>query len=280
MADQDANTTQQTEGEGGSTPVGEGESDAGPPSLSDQVAMTDEQLAALPEDQRHPDIEDFRGIVGTARTEASTDASKTLQQQLAKQQQSSAATQQQNVAAQADIDYYNDLQTRLTSSDDEVAAAARSEALIPENATRARLGAARLHQQGENAQLGQALEALLTHMGVQLEQAGMAGVLPPQNSVEWALLAPKLAEFDGKGGIAAYLIDHGKQLGIEEGRKLATEEFERKGRIDRGAGGATNLGNGNSGSYTGGDVDLNKSAKELMRQGLRANAKAHAGARR
>lgn len=137
--------------------------------------------------------------------------------------------------AQQDIDFYENLKARLYSENTETAAAALKE--LQQNEARYNRGGALAAQRGAEAQQREVLTGLFSAMHSELEGAGLNGILPQPGSAEWKILAVELAKYDGKGGFAAYLIDKGKALGVEEGRAAATEEFQRNGRINEGKSG-------------------------------------------
>ena len=87
-------------------------------------------------------------------------------------------------------------------------------------------------------------------MHSEMETAGLKGILPAPGSAEWQKFAVDLAQYDGKGGFAAFLIDKGKAMGDESGYARAKDEFERNGRIDAGKGATPE---GGSFSGTGGN---------------------------
>lgn len=130
---------------------------------------------------------------------------------------------------QQEIDFYNDLKARLYSENQEVAAKALAE--FRDNEARYNRGAAAAARVNAESQQREVLSGLFNAMHSELESAGLNGILPKPGSPEWKTLAVELAQYDGKGGFAAYLIDKGKAMGMDEGRRAATEEFERQGRI-------------------------------------------------
>ena len=166
-----------------------------------------------------------------------TEAAQAAEARAAAEAADRSVRERQQGEAQQDIDFYTGLKARLNSPDAEVAAKALEEFKAEGAESRYTRGAGLAARMGAETQQREVLSGLFDAMHSELEGAGLTGILPKPGSAEWKTLAVDLAQYDGKGGFAAYLIDKGKTMGDEAGYARAKDEFERNGRIEGGKGG-------------------------------------------
>ena len=211
-----------------------------PPTLADALDWNVEERGELPEQFRALPVDDLRVLV-TERSETAAHARE--EQVLARVQAEQVRQRQQQQGqsdAQQDIDYYQSLRTRLASDDESLADTARRELL--QNEERYRKGASALNDQTRGTVQREVLRDFFDSMHNELERAGLTGVLPAVGDPGWIQMQAKLVEYDGKGGIAAYLIDQGRTLARSE----FDVELQRQRHIDAGAAaGAPELGAAN-----------------------------------
>lgn len=234
MADGDE-TTQGSEG-------GETQTDT-PPDLAARLTWDMEKQGALPTDLPPPTMEDIQAYAD-ARTAASEQAVHDRYQAAELQRQHSA---EQAAAAQTDIEYYDAIRTLQTGTEEQQGEANTALAATA-NADRFVRGGAAKQQQGTQAGQTSALKELMNGMATELKTGGMEGILPaldgtPESMMAWTQLQPILAQYDGKGGVAGYLLAKGGELALAKAKAdgilaEAREEGARDARVAQGQRGA------------------------------------------
>ena len=199
------------------------------PTLTDALSWDADERGDLPSELQTASIDDIRKLVTERSDAAATEREQAVLERVRADAARTRLSGAQAAEAQTDITYYQDIRTRLASDDDTVVTAARDEMLA--NEERYNTGAAALVATSKQAQHQEMLKDFFGAMHSELEAAGLTGVIPAVGDPAWLTLTEKLAAYDGKGGIAAYLIDHGKGLATAE----AAESAERSQRIDANA---------------------------------------------
>lgn len=236
-------------------PAPGGESASSPPeqpSIGDLLNWNAEERGEMPAEHRELLTPEALREWHTSETErVRTETQQAAEARLAAEAADRQIRERQQGEAQQDIDFYTNLKARLYSENAETQAAALKE--LQENEARYNRGGGLAARMGAEAQQREVLTGLFDAMHSELEQAGLTGLIPKPGSAEWRNLAVDLAQYDGKGGFAAYLVDKGKAMGLEEGRRAATEEFERSGRIAEGKSSGPEGGSYTEGSSRYGD---------------------------
>lgn len=208
------------------------------PSVDDLLNWDTETQGDIPENLRTLSIEDARTAVTAREAAAATRREQEILARLSAENERARLDSNRTAQEQLDADYYTQLRNKLASADPAISDAARQELLV--NETRYQAGAAALSRSSAQSQQNEVLRSFFDNMSKELEAAGIKGVIPPVGDPGWLQVRERLAAFDGKGGIAAYLIEHGRALA----RADYEVELARAQRIDAGASGAPNLGGG------------------------------------
>lgn len=261
---------------------GAGEGEGGPPaapSVLDRVAMSEEDRAALPDGDRNISLEDVSTAVEAARSQTKLDTEVALRTQIAQQEQlqrqEQRAKQAVSAGDQADIEYFQRLQKDKRSDDATVKATAEAELLIPENDDMYVRGGAAVRTATLQQQAAESMARLYNVMSAEVSGTDYATALPPAGDPAWLAMQTRLADFDGKGGLCAFLVESGRALGLEEGLAKGREGAERDGRIENGRNGAPQFGDGTARKRTIDDIDTSKpgAGRELFRLGVELGSK-------
>lgn len=215
------------------------------PTLADLLSWDTEANGKPPVDSLP--LSDVKSYFDTTKSELERGFDERLQRTIAERDTAARDAQRRGAAEQEDISFYTDLRDRMKSADEDTARKARAE--YEANEDRYLSGAAAARRSSHETVQREAFSSLYSAMQAELEHAGLSGVLPKAGTPELAAFVQKLADFDGKGGLGGYLIEQGRQRGLEEGRTAMREELERDGRIAKGAGSGPE-GGGSGGGYS------------------------------
>ncbi len=176
--------------------------------INDLLAMDADTLASTDNVPESFNIEDIRTAVEAERVARD----KQYNDNLVLQQRAEAQRIETAGLAKTDIDYYA-AQRGLQFGTPEQLTAFQTEMKLPGNEARYLRGAAAEQATTAEAQLKDATRSLISQMTNDLGANGMPDVLPAFNTsegqIKWMEINQK---WGGKGDIAAYLIDHGRQL--------------------------------------------------------------------
>ncbi|MDP7620232.1 MAG: hypothetical protein QF652_08330 [Dehalococcoidia bacterium] len=217
-----------------------------PPDLASRLSWDPETQGALPDNLPEITSEDIQAYAAQQAQEA---ADAVTARHTAEAESRDAASRSA-AAAQTDIEYYDSIRTLQTGDDTQ---RAEAESLLSQDTNEQRFirgGAAKQYAATTTAQTG-ALQVLMNQMSAELTAAGVENVndiLPPLNdSVESRMAWTKLDinQFDGKGGLAAFLLDAGGRIALakaessgvisqarDEGARDTRQELGRQGAPD------------------------------------------------
>jgi hypothetical protein len=207
--------------------------------VDDLLNWDPETQGDYPEEFSSLPIDDVRAAVAARMEAAATEREAQILERVRADQERARLQTQSAAQAQTDIEFYTSIRDRKASGDTDLIAAA----LADEQADEARYlrGAAALNQQSQNTAQAEALRNFVGASQRELVAAGIVDALPEiGDTAGWAQLQTRLGAYEGKGGLFAYLIDYGRNLGAQSSQ----DDTDRQGRINANVDGSPNLGSG------------------------------------
>ncbi len=236
----------------GGDPPPAGEPPPAAPTLADALAWTDEQ-GELPAEFANLPLDDIRASQAAAVEAAETG----VRTQQAQADRARIVADQRNrevqAAAQNDVDYYEQM---LAQRREDPKAFAEQ----VDDGRYNRGAAAKMQLETQRTQQAGFLSTV-NMMARELQAAGVADIIPVQDQTAEGQLAhlqfvQAVQAFDHKGGLAAFILDKGRQLERAEAKEpggpvaQARVEGQRDARVEQGREGPRDLGQGGGGVST------------------------------